>query len=83
EFEQSGSQVSPTRGSDFLDESYSYYGALDGEAGSSYQLFARKRSSVVSISLTSSQEISEAAYQNAINKLEPRLDEDLNGFIPE
>ena len=83
EFEESGSQVSRSGKSDFLDDSYFYYGVPADGSGSSYQLFARKRSSVVSISLSSSQEVSDSAYQNAVNKFEPRLDEDLNGFIPE
>lgn len=83
EFEESGSQVDQSGESDFLDDSYFYYGGPADGSGSSYQLFARKRSSVVSISLSSSQEISDAAYRNAVNNFEPRLDEDLNGFIPE
>lgn len=81
EFEERGAEVVASGERDFLDEGYYFYG--DGEGGSFYHLIARKRSSVVSMSFSSTQSVSEGAYEGASNSFENRLEEDLNVYIPE
>ncbi|WP_152447984.1 hypothetical protein [Nocardiopsis alkaliphila] len=83
EFEQTEINISQSGPSGFMDEAYYFYGIPGGGSGSFYHLVSRKRSSVISMHLSSPQEVPISAYQGAVNKFERRLDEDLNGYIPE
>ncbi|MEU3016605.1 hypothetical protein ABZ635_04310 [Nocardiopsis sp. NPDC007018] len=82
EVEESDLVISDSGAGSLGDESYYYYGAVDGVPGNSYVILVRQRSATYAIHMTSVDDVSVEAFAGEARKFGPQLRITLVNRIP-